>query len=291
MALRVLAAGGKGGTGKTFVAANLAYLAATRGVATLLVDADVGNPNAWVTLGAPEPVRVAAVHSFRPRILGDRCDLCGECVRACPAHALALIPGKGVALLESLCEGCALCLHACPRGAVGERRVEAGWISETSRGPLAVLVGELRPGERREEPVVEELLRRLDEAERGRELVVIDGPPGCGRLVRRLARRSHLHLCVAEPTPLSLNDLRRLVRILSPERMVGVLNKAGAAPGVEGEVRALFRELGVPWVEVPFSPEAARLYAGSVPVAEAPGGSGLRRAFEELLLSILSRRC
>ncbi len=289
MARRVLVTGGKGGVGKTLIAVNLAYLATSRSIPTLLVDADVSNPGTWITLGAPRPVRIASVYSFRPRILDTKCTLCGECVRSCPMHALVLIPGKRVILVDTLCEGCSLCMYVCPYGAIEEDRAEAGWISKTSRDSLPILIGELRPGERREEGVVMELLNYVKEMERDRELVVIDGPVGTGKLIHRLARYSHRYLCVVEPTPLSLSDMRKLVKILDSSKIVAVLNKVGVAPRIENEARALFRELGVPWVEIPFSTEIAQLYASSTPLLHGSIWSKLEDTFSKLLELVLER--
>lgn len=289
MAIKVLVTGGKGGTGKTFVATNLAYLAARKGIATLLVDADVGNPNTWISLGASKPRRIATVYSYRPSIDESRCSLCGKCVEVCPAHALALIPGKRVLLIDTLCEGCMLCMYVCPQRAVNQLMSEVGWISVTRHGPLDVLVGELRPGERHEDLVVEKLLEYLANAEQGKELIVIDSPAGT-RLVYKLAKRSDRYVCVVEPTPLSLNGMKRLMRFIDPRKTVGVVNKVGMAPEMERAIRTLFQELSIPWIEIPFSQRIAQLYANSIPVvAVGVEGVDIEGLFMELLKAVLNR--
>ena len=97
----VAVTGGKGGTGKTVIASNLAAVLSSAGLRVLLVDLDVENPCAHTLLGANLEV-VERIAVFRPLIDEEACTLCGECVSACPVHALAIIPGRKVLFLEAV---------------------------------------------------------------------------------------------------------------------------------------------------------------------------------------------
>ena len=287
--MRVLITGGKGGTGKTLIASNLAYLASLRGLSTLLVDADIGNPNTWITLGAPKPKPVTTVYSFRPVIDKNKCNLCGKCVEVCPTHALVLIPNKDLLLIDTLCEGCSLCMYACPLKAIREGSNIAGWILRTKLKSLPIIIGELRPGERREDTVITELLRQCENLEVNIKikLTFIDAPAGTSALIKKLVKFSRKYLCVVEPTPLSLNDFMRLTKVIELDKTVVVLNKTGMSPMIENRFRSILRKLRVKWVEIPFLRDIASSYLNSIPLPDSPIWSKLSSEFLEILKMIL----
>ena len=46
------------------------------------------------------------------------CDLCGECVRACPKNVLEIVEGKLQVRDRALCSLCNACVEVCPQGAI-----------------------------------------------------------------------------------------------------------------------------------------------------------------------------
>ena len=127
---------GKGGTGKTSVAAALAHLASQE-VPCVLADADVDAANLELVL---EPNRLEE-HEFWSGQLAvidpDKCELCGRCYDVCRFEAI--IPGEDTYRVDPLaCEGCALCIYQCPEGAIHGEEQQAGlWFrSDTRFGPL-----------------------------------------------------------------------------------------------------------------------------------------------------------
>jgi len=289
--LRVLITGGKGGTGKTFIASNLAYVASLRGLSTFLVDADISNPSTWMTLGAPRPEPISTVYSFRPLIDKSKCNLCGKCVEVCPTHALVLIPGRDLLLIDTLCEGCSLCMYVCPLKAVRKGSNIAGWVLRTRLKSLPIIIGELRPGERREDTVITELLKQCEklEASTKAKLTFIDAPAGSGALMRKLIRFSHTYLCVVEPTPLSLNDFMRLTKVIELNKTIVILNKTGTSSTMESKFQSILKELEVRWIEIPFLKDIASSYANSIPLPDSPIWPRLSSKFLEILEMVLGR--
>lgn len=255
----IAVAAGKGGTGKTMVAVNLALSLHREGIRTRLLDADVEEPNAHLFL-KPEWYRRERVLLPVPVIDMGLCDLCGDCARACAFGALAVTRDK-VMTFEEMCHGCGACTLACPRGAITERGREIGVLEFGRTGEsLETVRGLLEIGEPKASPVIERLKEHLDP----QAVNVVDCGPGTGCAAMTTVRGADLCVMVAEPTPFGLHDLGMAVE------MAGALGVPSAVivnkdiPG-ERDLRAFCRENGLEIVmSIPFSGEIARSYSRGV---------------------------
>ncbi len=52
-----------------------------------------------------------------PLLITEACTLCGECLAACPVHAVSVSEHQ-VAIEERCCLECGLCIEICPEGAI-----------------------------------------------------------------------------------------------------------------------------------------------------------------------------
>ena len=265
-------ASGKGGTGKTFLAVNLALVA---GEGTTLVDADAEEPNGHLflhpTWEEERPVTVPV-----PRVDEERCTLCGDCRRACRFNAIALLGGK-VLVYPELCHACGACLHACPVDAVREEPRAVGATRLGRRGELRYIQGLVTVGEARSTPVIEAVRAR---APRGRR-VIIDAPPGTTCPTVAAVKGADYVLLVTEPTPFGLHDLKLAVamcRALSLPCGV-VINRSGLGSEDTDEFcRA--EELPV-LARIPFRRRIAEVVSnGGLAVQEIPE---MKEIFAEIL--------
>jgi len=254
----VAVASGKGGTGKTTVAAALARVWTGSRVA---VDLDVEAPNLHLFL-APTFAREEIATLTVPEVVPDLCDGCGECRDLCAFRAIALF-GDFPVVFPELCHGCGGCLDVCRRGALKPGARELGRVSRglTDQG-VRFLMGRSRVGEAQSPPLMRRVRAALHEMlEEAPADVIVDAPPGTSCPALEAVRDADLVLLVTEPTPFGLYDLKlahQAFRKLD-RTMAAVVNRAGRGDrGVYDYCRAK----GLPILaEIPFDREVARHYA------------------------------
>ena len=257
--MRIVIASGKGGTGKTTVASNMALSVWKEVGNVIAVDCDVEEPNMHMIL-KPEIDGVQEVQKSLPVVDYDSCDFCGKCAEVCEYNAIAVI-GKKVMIFEDLCHSCGACVLFCPRKAISERGKAIGVI-EYGKGidGIPYIGGRLNVGEAMATPLISEVKRfsssraeALDE--------IIDAPPGTAcPVVETLHGADHVIL-VAEPTPFGLYDLRLTVDVLRVMELdfSVIVNKDGM--GFDG-VDEFCRKEGLDIIlRIPMSMEFARLYS------------------------------
>ncbi|WP_292490087.1 ATP-binding protein [Methanoculleus sp. 10] len=263
--MKIAIASGKGGTGKSTVAANLAWaLARSRDVA--LVDCDVEEPN--LHLFFPAATTDVPVTTPVPVIDPARCTLCGECGKFCRFGALAVVKDC-VLTFPHLCHSCGGCTLVCPQGAVREVPRTIGRIA-CSR-PLSRLVlisGVLNEGEVQAPAVIRAAKARAE----GHPLVIYDASPGIACPVIETLEGSDFCLLVTESTPFGLHDLRLAAEVAEEVGIPAgvVINRSD---GEDAATVAFCRERGLPvLMTIPFSREIAAVQnRGGLIAALLPG--------------------
>jgi MinD superfamily P-loop ATPase len=217
----VAIASGKGGTGKTTVAVNLARSLAGD---VQLLDCDVEAPNDHLFL---HPTIATSTNAGIPvpRIDPQLCSLCGECSELCQYNALAVLRG-GVMVFDELCHGCGGCMLVCPEAAITEVLRPIGVVEEGWAGRIRMVQGRLNVGEAQSPP----LIRAVKERANPGGTVLIDAPPGTSCPMIAAVRGADLAVLVTEPTPFGLNDLALAVEcVRALDIPCGVIvNRAGS---------------------------------------------------------------
>ena len=216
--MKIAVASGKGGTGKTTVATNLAYVVAGNGQSVAYVDCDVEEPNGHIFL-KPEITHREPVGILVPLVNEDECSLCGKCGEICQYSAIVCI-GKKVLVFPELCHACGGCCLVCPEDAIAEVPREMGFLESGRAGAIQFVQGTLNIGEAMSPPVIKAVKAAAPEA----DLIITDAPPGTSCPVIESIRGCDFVLLVTEPTPFGLNDLKLAVEMVRVLRLpFGVL--------------------------------------------------------------------
>jgi MinD superfamily P-loop ATPase len=257
-------ASGKGGTGKTTVAVNLALsLEETHSVQFL--DCDVEEPNAHFFL-KPQIEESQDVFTLIPEIDETLCNYCGKCAEVCAYHALAVVKGA-VLVFTELCHGCGACSLLCPEKAIKEVEKRIGVVESGHAGKVAFLQGRLDIGQAMSPPLIRALKKRMDPG----RTVIIDAPPGTSCPVVESLKGSDFSLLVTEPTPFGLHDLELAAATAKKMGIPSgvVINRASLGNG-DGKIRDFCaqEEISV-MMTIPFDRKIAEAYSRGQTILEA----------------------
>ncbi|MDK2974901.1 MAG: hypothetical protein PWP08_1272 [Methanofollis sp.] len=248
--MRIVVASGKGGTGKSTVAANLAWSRAQEASVTL-VDCDVEEPN--LHLFFPGDRTAAPVTRPVPDFDEDHCNHCGECARFCRYGAIAVLKDR-VLFFPEICHSCGGCTLVCQHAAIAEKPLTVGKIEERHPLPgLRLISGVMNEGEAVGIPVI----RAAKEAAAGDGTVILDSSPGTACPVIETVKGSDVCVLVTEATPFGLHDLKLAAEVVSSLGIPAcvVVNRGC---GDELETKAFCRDQGLPiLMTIPFSREIA----------------------------------
>lgn len=200
-------ASGKGGTGKTTVAVNLA-LSLEGSYPVQFLDCDVEEPNAHFFL-KPRIHQSQPVFLPIPEIVEEKCTYCGKCAEVCAYNAIAVLKDN-VLVFPELCHGCGGCSLLCPEQAIKEKGKRIGVMEFGTANDLQFIHGKLDIGQAMSPPIIREVKNHMNRE----RTIIIDAPPGTSCPVIESVKGSDVSLLVTEPTPFGLNDLRLAVETL-----------------------------------------------------------------------------
>ena len=258
-------ASGKGGTGKTTIATNLAF-SINSGVQFL--DCDVEEPNAHIFL-KPSIKATKKVFIPIPEVDEGKCTYCGKCREVCAYNAIAVIPASGgkkgsVLVFSNLCHGCGSCGYFCPQGAIKEVNKEIGVIEVGKVNSMQFIHGRLNIGEAMAPPLIRQIKSYINPT----RIVIIDVPPGTSCPVVESIKGSNFCILVTEPTPFGLNDLVLAVEVLRKLKVPFgvVINRSDLGSNKTDEY---CKEQNIPTLmRIPFKKEIAVAYSKGNSIVE-----------------------
>ncbi len=281
----VLVISGKGGTGKTSLTAAFAHLASDH----VICDLDVDAPDLHLILRPDHTVSQDFFSGYAASVIKDKCQSCGLCADMCRFGAVSDAPVPEISPLK--CEGCRVCAAFCPANAIAFEPKHCGqwYLSETRFGPM--VHARLFPGEENSGKLVtllKQQAKRLAE-EKGRSLILSDGPPGIGCPVISSLSGASLAVAVTEPTPSGLHDLERVIELCGYFRIPAgvIVNKADLNENISAQIRAFCQEKGLTLLgHLPHDPVVTKAMVQAQAVTEY-GANGFSDALRKIWSGIL----
>lgn len=248
--MKIAVLSGKGGTGKTLVAVNLAAAARDAGY----IDCDVEEPNGHLFF-KPSGITEEQITIRIPVVDEQACQGCRDCVEFCKFNALAYI-GNKLIVFDEVCHSCGGCVLICPHQALSEREKVIGRVQKGFSDNVTVLTGILNTGEASGIPIIKKL---LEHKRTGNELTLIDCPPGSACIVMESIKEADYCILVAEPTVFGVHNLNMVYELvkLFNKPFAAVLNKCldGVNPAEE-----FCKEKGIfILAKIPFDPKLGTL--------------------------------
>jgi MinD superfamily P-loop ATPase len=250
----IIVLSGKGGTGKTSVAASLAMIA---GKEVIVADCDVDAANMHLLLEPDFRYSEEFFSGILPEINQLRCDQCGKCHEVCRFDAIPY--NGGMYNIDSLyCEGCGYCEKVCPVDAVSLHERKAGYVYHSEiRSGTQMIHARLDPGAENSGKLVAKVKNdaRTTASQLNKHIILVDGSPGIGCPVVSSLSGASLALIITEPSLSALHDMKRLFAMLVHFRIpaLGIINKSDINTEIVSEIHKWLNENQIQCIsEIPF---------------------------------------
>lgn len=193
---------GKGGTGKTSIAASFSHLSNSK---TVKIDCDVDAANLHLMHEFKDIKEDKFFGAKLAYINPDKCIQCNRCVEVCRYNAI-----ENYVVNDLKCEGCGACQIVCPVDAIELNADETGKtiISQTDVGYLSR--ANMYAGADGSGKLVTAVRKQV---ETFGENFIIDGSPGIGCAVMASISGCESCLIVTEPTQSGFEDLKRILEL------------------------------------------------------------------------------
>lgn len=277
--LKIAIASGKGGTGKTLVATNLASLM-SRSQDVLLVDLDVEEPNDFVFITGEE-TNLAKQYKMIPEWMESQCTLCGICGSVCNYHAIIQI-GTFIAVFKELCHSCYACAELCPAQALSMLPHKIGETKTIQTGNLTFIESRLEVGEEQAVPLIQRTHDLINKnGLQNIPVQIFDCPPGTSCPVVAAVRPADFVILVTEPTPFGLNDLKLAIDTMKNlnKPMAVIINRSDIG---NHDVEDVCQQMQIPIItRIPHDEQIARLNSNGQLVYDQV--SSVRDPFQQIV--------
>jgi MinD superfamily P-loop ATPase len=274
---------GKGGAGKTSVAAALASLAKN----TVYCDNDVDAADLHLIFN-PE---IKEEHDFssgsKAVIDPEKCSVCGLCMEHCRFDAIHL-NNDGIPEVNPFqCEGCRLCERICPEEAIISVQYNNNkwFVSQTRFGTL--VHARMGAGEENSGLLVTKIRKKTREiaTDTHAEFIINDGPPGIGCPVIASVTGTGKVLLVIEPSLSGLHDAKRLFQLVESFKIPvqAVINKFDVNEEITQQTEQFLNEHQIPLLgKIPFDTILVESMVNKQTILEFSPGSEISKTIKSI---------
>lgn len=280
---------GKGGTGKTSLAASLAALTEK----PVIADCDVDAADMSLVLDPLIKNTEDFTGGKSAAIIPEKCSCCGKCEDLCRFGAIIGSEGdyRRYSINRIACEGCGVCSYFCPEKAVELKpAVNGQWfVSDTRYGPMVhARLGIAEENSGKLVTLVRNQARAIAGSE-NRPYVIVDGPPGIGCPVIASITGADVVLIVTEPTVAGDHDLERVAELAAHFRIPTYvcINKYDLNPGMSKLIEERAAGRGLKFIgHIRYDRSVTEAQVKKVPVVAlkgTPAADDIINTWEELM--------
>ena len=169
--MKIAIASGKGGTGKTTLATNLASFLSERRE-TVLVDLDVEEPNSGLFIKG-ELFFQTDKFKMVPHWEKENCILCGNCQKVCNFNAIIKLPDQ-IMVFSKLCHSCYACSELCPTKSLPMQPEKIGVLKHYQANNLNFVESKLDVGQEQAVPIISQTKKYVDVQFREKIIKIFD---------------------------------------------------------------------------------------------------------------------
>jgi len=262
---KIVVTGGKGGTGKSTFSVLKARELLKKKKKVILCDCDVECPNDYLLIGEKLGKQKKYIFSYYPKLIKDKCNKCGLCVKACKSNAVFKPPEKTPVFVKELCSSCGACWIVCPNKAIKPKKEKVGqiFVSRPKKN-LWLVTGLAKKAVEETGPIVMKTKEfALDLAKKKKaDVVLFDTAPGIHCPVVAALLDCDIIYAITEPTPMGAHDLNLALELLKKMNLQFkvVLNQSdlGDKSRVEKVVKKFGKKIEK---EIPHSKEILEFYS------------------------------
>lgn len=245
---------GKGGTGKSSIAAAFA----TIGSEVILADCDVDAANLYLLFNPEHEEEEPFIGSYKAVVKHDLCNLCGQCISVCRFDAIRETQNQ-IIISETSCDGCFLCSRICPEHAITMQQNDKSRMYTGKFRNGLMVYGWLAPGEENTGKLVNLIREKVKKLalQKGSSHIIIDGPPGTACPVISTITGTEKILIVTEPSISGINDLKRVVELVQGFNypVMVLINKCDLNSAMTIRIENFCKSLNIPLAgKLPFDP-------------------------------------
>ena len=256
--MTIAIASGKGGTGKTTIAANLsALISKTEHV--FLTDLDVEEPDSGIFFSG-ERVYHKDIFEMIPEWIVDKCTSCGNCQKRCNFNAIIQLK-EIILVFPELCHSCFACSELCPGEALPMYPQRIGRLVHFKKEDLDLIEGRLDIGQEQAVPLISQTKEYVNSINTFKEIVIYDSPPGTSCPVIEATKEVDLVFLVTEPTPFGLHDLKLAIDTMKKmkKEFAVIINRGGTGNDI---VANFCKKENIPIIaKIPNQRNIAELYS------------------------------
>lgn len=280
---------GKGGTGKSSIAAAFATLNEKNVVA----DCDVDAANLYILFNPTHEEEIVYISGHKAVINYDKCTSCGICMTYCRFDAISFLEDK-VIISEISCDGCFLCSRICPENAIDMVQNDKSRMYSGSFRNGKMVYGRLAPGEENSGKLVNMVREKAKQVAKTNNIntIILDGPPGIGCPVISTITGVDKAIIVTEPSLSGLHDMKRTLEVVkkfNAEASV-IINKFDLNPEMSMQIDSWCNTAGVHVIgHLPFDSHMVDAMVQGLSITEFDSGLNISKKIKEIWNGIISR--